>query len=249
MSLHVAITHYERPVMLTRLVRQLLAQAGDGRSERTHDVVIHVYDDHSSEPTFQQLCDYVNDPTYQGGRVNVHRENRNQGREGFWRIIDRVVKDFRNGPGEFFLLLQDDFRLKDDFFGGLGRVWHELPEDTFALNPLIFETPPASRWTDLRPSLRQFGSVRVWETGWLDCYMFSDRLLWERLNYEILPIPTERFRPGGKASSGVGEQITNRIGAMGKARKVYAVTETLIRHGGHVSVMHPGHRSRFKMSN
>ena len=49
MSLHVAITHYERPVMLTRLVRQLLAQAGDGRSERTHDVVIHVYDDHSSE--------------------------------------------------------------------------------------------------------------------------------------------------------------------------------------------------------
>lgn len=248
MSIHVAITHYERPAMLKRLVRQLIALAGDGRSERTLDMVVHVYDDHSSVEAFQKLGDVI-DPTYRGGRVDVHRESSNRGREGFWRIINRAVGDFRNGPGEFFLLLQDDFRLEHDFFTRLWHAWYALPYGSLALNPLIFEAPPTPRWTDLRPTLREFKSVRVWETGWLDCYMFSDRTLWQCLNYEILPIPTERFRPGGKASSGVGEQITNRIGAMGKARNVYAVTETLIRHGGHRSVMHPGHRSRFKMSN
>ncbi|QNH57865.1 hypothetical protein, partial [Limnospira indica] len=72
----------------------------------------------------------------------------------------------------------------------------------------------------------QFGEVEVFKTQWVDMLMLFERSFLEALDYRIQPISLSRWSKDPNLSSGVGQQISQKLHSLGFS--LYQVSEYLI---------------------
>lgn len=216
----VAITTYNRPEMLRRLLRQLRHEQG------SHELEILVYDDagHDSLPD--------NDPALAG--VQVHRFGRNHGKAGFWQLISRILADAAMSRADYLVMLQDDAGVVPGFFDTARRTWEGINDTRKAALFMLRDRQREGQaaWTGFKPVDRRHGRLVVTQTQWTDCMFFAGRARFLSLVPSIKPVE----RLPGVQSSGVGRQISLRLHEGGYT--IYQPKRTLVTHGRHESVMH-----------
>jgi len=216
-ELQVAIMTRDRPDDLRRILSDVLAWSVGIGTEIT------VYDDASSDAWA------VLDATIRAG-AQVVRFSRPHGRDRFWALYNRILRDFRDHDG-WGVVFPDDYRLCEDFFSRAFKLHGELPAPAGAINPMRDHRSCRNGWGGVGPTILDNLIV----DHWVDCSQVAQSAFYEALEYEV--------RPGHArhVGTGVGSQMSQRAAraglSMGHPKK------SLVVHVGRTeSVLHPEHR-------
>jgi FkbM family methyltransferase len=222
----VAITTYDRPDLLARLLDDLEREAPP---EGLH---VRVYDDASPggyAPIEKRLralgWTYVRAP-------------RRHGKHEWWRWWNRILADLSATSASTFVMLADDMRLCRGFFTRARELWSSIEDPRKAALFLhVDERTPGvgeTQWTPVRT--RNLGAVS--ECGWVDGPAFlCERATFEALAWRIDPISLARWRSNQLLGSGVGAQISSRLHRRRLA--MYRVNDSLALHDNGASRMNP----------
>lgn len=221
----IVITTYNRPDMLIKLL--------DGITEQKKDykIFITVFDDGSTLK-------------YDISKYNVKKigMSPNQGKKKFWRIIDMSFKYLKNINSKYFIYMQDDISLVDNFFDILKDTYNRIEDEKkIALSFLTDSRVTKPNWTDFNPVV--LGDII--KTQWVELHFICEKPFLETLEYKIEPIPTNRWDNDPNLSSGVGWQITNRL--FNNGLNMYHTKKTLVHHGNHESKMNKNERIKNKL--
>lgn len=231
MTCSIAITTHNRPVMLLRLLRQIHKEA----RKSGIDVRVHVFDDASQPETHVP----------EGLADSLTRYEINHGKKLWWRIINDAFAAMAADEPDYIVMLPDDVELVPTFFDQAIAVWEAIENGRkICLNLSLDQREGKACWTDFKPQRQQHNGVDVYLTQWVDmCFIATMRFL-EVLNREVAPISLDRWQLHPNLSSGVGQQISQRLY---HKWRMYMVTKTLVTHGNHPSVMHPEIRKRMPL--
>lgn len=223
--------------MLARLIDQIREQ----EASQGVDVRICIYDDHSDElPNLTARWSNLTAGEPSGDRVvdRYWRARTNHGKRHFWRIVNNALLDGYALGFDYFYLLQDDLQLRPDFFERSIRIWDGIWDPQMRiLNPLITgHREGRGLWGAEAPDRFGFDGIEVWRTQWTDCIFMASPKLEQELP-SLDPVPQNRWTSNGQLSSGVGKQISRRLREAGCT--IYQVTESLVHHGDHESLMNP----------
>ena len=221
MKIHIAITTFERERELKKLIDDIQREKGD------NEISIFVYDDHSQF-------------NYRMVGVEWFRFPFNNGKQGYWRVIDRVFQDASQHQFDYFFLLQDDCELTPDFFNETIRQW-ELIDDPKKVTYCTFTpTNVYSRimWGGKAEDV-EFNGQKFIKGNYVDCIFMCPRNTLERLQFRILPISLDWDRNPNQ-SSGVGMQMTTRFQKL--KRNMYTAYSSLVRTGNTESKMNKEER-------
>ena len=220
----IVITTYDRSNMLKRLISQIENQ------KKTYKVNIVVIDDGSNEkyelPKEVTLIQYYP----------------NMGKQKFWKIIDTSFKYIKNIDSKYYIYIQDDVEIIDNFFDELVSKYENIQDnDKVCLSFLTDHRTNSSNWTNYNP--RERGEVI--KTQWVELHFMCEKNFFEELNYEIKPIPKERWDNNPYLSSGVGWQMSIRLHELNKG--MYHTKNTFVTHGDHESQMNKTERKINKL--
>lgn len=205
MKITVLITTYNRNEHCTNLVKQLLSYCSDKMTIR-----VAVWDDMSSIPF-----------TFDDNRVRVFRNSKRRGKEGLYITWQEMFNFAKANRSDFYLFLQDDMSLRDNFFERLLNIWNSLDKPV-TLAPVIDNTTlkdGISRWGGKRHTRYNENAML---THWMDCKALVKDTFFELLNWKMEPISKNRWVNNKELSSGVGQQITTRL-QIKKANMYHAV--------------------------
>ncbi len=216
-ELRVAIMTRDRPDDLRRILADVLAWSMGLKTE------IAIYDD-ASEDAWA-----VFDAALRVG-AEVIRFPKPHGREDFWSLYNRILRDFRDHAG-WGVVFPDDYRLCEDFFSRAFKLHEELPGPAGALNPM----------RDHRSGRNGWGGKPATETEnlivdhWVDCSQVARPAFYEAIGFEVRPGHSRHI------GTGVGSQMSRRAAAAGLS--MAHPKQSLVVHVGRTeSVLHPEHR-------
>lgn len=239
-ELCIVLSTYDRVAPCGRLVEQLAVASRDAGL----DPFIVVFEDRSAAdyaPVLALLERHF------AGRYAFYRPVERVGKQGYWQVYARAFEVVsRLGPA-LTLFLQDDLTLKPRFFTEMLELWHALSEPDKAVLYLCAMPgdQAGGRWIRYARQSRLGG--RVWRTQWFDLQAFlAGPRFFETLRGRVFPVPKARWRRDPTRSSGVGEQFSRRLL---KRAGIYQVKETLVFHGGELSLMNPEVRQRVPFDN
>lgn len=144
-----------------------------------------------------------------------------KGKKGFWVNWNFMFELAEETDDNEFIFLQDDLydveldRLRADYTKG-------------CLN--VLDVGPDRGWTP---------------NGYVDCQFICNRAVLEALQWELAPVPVQRFNQPN-ISSGVGHQLSFRLWS--KGIPMY-LNGNYAKHGNHESKMHPKERKINPLSN
>jgi glycosyltransferase involved in cell wall biosynthesis len=220
----ILITTHNRPNMLSELIDQIKIQKND------YKIKIIVIDDGSNE--------IYNLPT----DIKYIKYYPNMGKKRFWKVIDSSFKYIKNIKSKYYLYLQDDVKIIDNFFNGLVNKYENIDdENKICLSFLTDHRVNSSNWTNYTPIERG----EVIKTQWVELHFICEKKFFECLNYSIEPIPLTRWDGNPNLSSGVGWQLSVRLHNLGKS--MYHSKNTFVTHGNHESQMNKLERKKNKL--
>jgi len=188
----IIITSYNRDGMLHLLLSDIVDQKKD------YKILITVFDD-GSIPEYD-LNDYD---------VKHIRFYKNNGKRGFWNIVNTIFKYCKNIQAKKYIFIGDDMRLCKNFFDKAAKIYDSIPDAAKVCMGLfitdLYRKNP--NWTNITPVEYK----NYYQTQWNDVNFISERKLFEALNFEIHPISSKRFANNPNISSGVGQQISLRL--------------------------------------
>jgi len=227
----VFITTYERPEMLLGLLKQIRNQS------KSYNIKLIINNDKSTSDyskAMSYLKRYIDDFYYI--EDNIHR-----GKTNYWHIINKIYEMMRKEPFDYFIKLDDDIILLKNFFDQCINQFDAIQDPVKAcLNILNDHTRNGyALWVNVKQKPVKFKSYNYIFTGWVDMNFICTRRYFDILNYQINKVDINWSGKPGQ-SSGVGMQITQRLYAA--RASVYQVSNSLLIHGSHESVMHPEHR-------
>lgn len=227
---HIVITTYKRAGML----RNLLSQIED--SSKGHELSIAVYDDCTP------IAKDFSVPESIESKTNILTFNRNMGKEGFWRIINRSFYDIQKmKPFDYYIYLQDDYKLNENFINDCISKYNGIEDPrkicmSYRLDKSLKGKP---NWTGVTPKPVRFRKNTYFLTNWVELSFICQLRFFRALKFRIMKI--NKHKEG--LSSGVGRQMSSRL--FKYRYKMYHVTSSLVEHlGSHDSVMHPNHRKK-----
>jgi len=115
--------------------------------------------------------------------------------------------------------------------------YHERFKD----KPYVFNVLTDHRnscWNLIRPTNIDEDIERI---GFVDCAFFANRFVFDMIGYDMKDVGKRRFRRKS-ISSGVGQQLTNRI--ISEKIPIYRNRKSLVYHGDHPSLMHDEERKK-----
>ncbi len=211
---------YRRPASLAALVKQL----------RRHRLDIHVYDD---EPVTRGRSRRRPDGVF---RYTI--ADHNHGRDEFWCWVSRVMQDLERSRYRRFVFLPDDVSICHDFGARCEQRWTRLPKGSASLNLLVDDRAGGPNWTARAPV--RFDGLSD-ETWWVDGCFYSDRTLFDAIDWKILPIKRRPDAPGQPPrGSGVWAQVSRRLVQGG--HRMFRSHQSLVLHHGAESQMNPAAR-------
>jgi len=221
----VIITTYNRPKMLLELLTKI-------ENEKKHfEILVLIFDDCSTEK-------------YELPRTNIKKitMSSNMGKKKFWKIIDTSFKTIKNIKSKYFIYLQDDVSIIENFFSNLVNQYEEINDDKkITLSFLTDQRITKPNWTKINP----INIGNVVKTQWVELHFICEKKFFEHLDYKLEPIPLSRWENNPNLSSGVGCQLSNRLNKKGLG--MYHTKKTLVTHGDHESYMNKHERKINKL--
>lgn len=233
-GLCVVISTHKRPEACAELMQQLHGALPD---QLRNDTQVIVLEDTSSSD-YTRVCELGQRLFAQ--RFLFLRSRRWLGKQAYYLTYQAAFELARRAQPTHTLFIQDDLTLAPDFFARAFALWGSIRDRKKAVLSLIsFEDDEVrGRWT--RYKRKKLLGGKVWKTQWFDLPAYLvDQFFFETLRYRVYPSDPLRFARGLGISSGVGEQLTRRLWRRGN---IYQVTQTLVFHGEHASVMNTNAR-------
>ena len=221
----ILITTYNRPGELRRLVKGLIADAGQLK------VLCKVYND-GSELSYEGMP--AGNETFKIEYIGVQSHH---GKTDYWKLINRIFQDLRATKSRFYIHLPDDVQVKPGFLGHAIDTYQSITDPRKICLNLYLDSFRIGKacWTKILPKICRFGAKNVFRIGWVDMCYLADRRFFEELDYEIKPIPIVRWQNNPKRSSGVGMQISDRL----RRFSMYQVRDCFLSSAEIPSRMHP----------
>jgi hypothetical protein len=170
------------------------------KQTHNHNVTIIISDDKSPDIRYLDLNNSYNN------KLTILRSETNNGKFGYWKTVNKVLTHIKNMNIDYLIQLDDDFEVCNnfinqsvDFFDKIRVVDNNILALSLHLNSKIDGN--SNRW----------GLGNSWVDGGA---MYSKEAL-ILLNYEIIEITSERWKINKNISSGVWQQVSNRINRMG----------------------------------
>ena len=220
----IVITTYNRPMLLQNLINQIEHEIQNFR------VKLLVFDDNSTE--LYDIPEWVT-------VINFYPNN---GKKGFWKIINTSFKFIKNIESKYYVYLQDDVVLCEDFLTEISSIYESIDDDNKI--SLEFRTDDRTKrpnWTDFQPVEHK----DVLHTQWIELDFICEKKLFDELDYTINPIPPTRWYLNPKLSSGVGHQMSIRLND--RKKNMYHVKKSKVYHGDHDSLMNYDERINTKL--
>jgi len=211
----IVITTYNRPTKLYSLLKSIY------QSKKDYNIKIFVFDDNSTEVYERNKIDETFIKMYP-----------NRGKFKFWEIINTTFKTIKNINSKYFVFLQDDLKLTDNFLENIKNKYESLNDEKKIC--LEFRTDNrvlSPNWTNVNPQ----NQGEYIKTQWTELDFICEKKFFEVLEYKINPIPMSRWKQDKNLSSGVGSQLSQRLLSLGY--NMYHTTESLVIHDGEDSKM------------
>ena len=233
LHLHIMITTYNRPEMLARLIRQIEDQY-ERESMDNLRITVAIYDDDSDKVPYYGLPSWAT--------ITPCKPHR--GKERYWQLFNLAWFDARATEANLFLQIPDDVELVPRFFRRLLWQWFRIEDDDkIALNPLLIPALEGVRqWTAHEPVREIHNGTAFWNMGWIDCAFLCERRMLDALSWQLSEIGSQRWQRDPLLGSGVGTQMSIRLWQ--QVLNMYGVTESLLLHGDHPSLMNAKARER-----
>jgi glycosyltransferase involved in cell wall biosynthesis len=221
----IVITTYERERMLKELLDDIFLNS-------EYKIFVVIFDDGSKQS--YDLNEYD---------VKYIKYVKNNGLKNVWKVITDTFNFCKNIDADYYVYLQDDLRLKKDFFKESVRIYEKIPDNNkISLGTLMIESQRNQpKWTHIYPI--KFDDY--YKTQWCELVFLCKKRFFEELEFKINPIPTNRWDKNPNLSCGVGNQISNRL--LKKNLNMYHVIDSLTTHGDHESMFLPELRKSEKL--
>jgi glycosyltransferase involved in cell wall biosynthesis len=226
-SIKIVIPSFNRHIFLRQLLANIDREADD------YDVSVDVFDDGSQDPVVENATDYRNLAS-----LAVHRYD-NHGKKQYWQLVNHIFKFLSKQNFDLFIYMPDDIEICSGFFQKVVSQWYAISDPRKIVLNLGLDNRTQC-WTNFERVKCRFGEVEVFKTQWVDMLMLFERSFLEALDYRIQPISLSRWSKNPNLSSGVGQQVSQRLHGLGFS--LYQVSEYLISHGNHESMMNPEER-------
>jgi hypothetical protein len=211
----VFITTYNRPKLLNNLLEQIET------SKKNFRVKVLVFDDCSFEKIDISKFD-----------VKYIKFFPNYGKKNFWKIINIIFKFAKNINSKYFVFLQDDLKLCDNFFNVLKNNYENLKDDKkISLEFRTDNRTERPNWTDFEPQI--IGDYI--HSNWIELDFICEKKFFDVLEYKINEISKNRWDKNPNLSSGVGQQLTQRLNTLGL--NMYHTKKSLVEHNENLSMM------------
>ncbi|MEB3884950.1 glycosyltransferase [Lyngbya sp. CCY1209] len=226
-SLQIVIPSFNRHQLLRRLLKQINREASN------FDISVDVFDDGSRDPVVEEARNYTRLKS-----LTVHRY-KNHGKKRYWQLVNHIFEYISQKNVDFFIYMPDDIEICSGFFQKVIDCWSAISDPKKIVLNLGFDNRTQC-WTRFERVKYKFGDVEVFKTQWVDMLMLFESSFLEALNYRIEPISLSRWQNNPNLSSGVGNQISDKLHRSGFS--LYQVSEYLVSHGDHESMMNPEER-------
>jgi hypothetical protein len=160
----------------------------------------------------------------------------------FWEIIDLSFKVCKKIDSKYFVYLQDDLKLCDNFFNELKNKYENIKDDKKI--SLEFRTDNRTE----RPNWNNFEPQIVGDyihSNWVELDFICEKKFFDVLEYKINEISKNRWDNNPNLSSGVGQQLTQRLLNLGF--NMYHTKKSFVEHGDHQSKMNEEERKITKL--
>jgi len=221
-SIKVYLTTYNRPELAEKALRSIIREQGRGCS-----LQIEVIDDCSMLP-YPEVINLVNKYSF----VSYRKLSARNGRPGFWRIHDAILRSFKNSGAKYLSVIQDDVQLCDRIFEKALNLWQKVSHDKKAValsmfRDVRFRTNPWRRKLAEEVVISDEVVVRHY---WMDGqgWLAPATRLPKLLDHRIFPVASSRWNNKPYLSSGVFPQIADRM--MNGNYYFYAPARSFIRH-------------------
>lgn len=191
----ISITTCNRPEQMAMLLEQI------EQYRNNYDITVNVYEDSAERKYEFSTYEYV----------SWHKTSRRFGKQLYWQLYDKILKDLKRVDARLYVFMPDDFILKRNFFDNVKDVWNSIPEK-IAILPYMPISRHRSCWNNFYPVRKvKFGKHELMDVGYIDMNFVCDKMLLRQLEYRIDPISKTRWETDPTLSSGVGRQITYRV--------------------------------------
>jgi hypothetical protein len=220
----VSIATCSRPGKLLELLQDLVVESA------WVDLEVAVYEDPSElSPDYSAAIGFCAE---RGWRW--HRFAERLGRAGFWRLVDREMRDAERSRADWFLFLPDDVRLIRHAIPRAVALWGHLEEPATLTLWRLKSLEGRANWTGKQPLQHEAAT----ESFHVDGLYLCRRETLETLRFRV---SDPRFGP--QTGSGVGCRISRNLDKAGK--RMYRVDRSLVRcNDDGVSMMNPAERVR-----
>jgi len=227
---HVIITACDRPrhlaLLLSDIAREAISAPGG--------ISVAVYDDASKAPQTEakRICAW--------NKWAFITSPERHGKQGFHKWMSRVFADQESATADIFIMLPDDVRLCRRFFARATALWGSIKDrKKIGLNLFVHASRDGtSCWTDVKP--KDHGDFV--EVGWLDGLFICEKILFQRMRFQVPPVRQDRWERDNRLGSGVGRSISMMLSSL--QRKMYQSKQSLVVHTGFDSLMNPQERAR-----
>jgi hypothetical protein len=214
------ITTFNRQNSLNTLVNKILEQ----KKGKKFQIVI--FDDGSER-------NYVN----YNENVKYIKFYLNQGKKRFWYTIDQTFKFIKEINSKYYVYIQDDLIINENFVDEVTNMYENLNDNKKI--SLEFRTDGRVKrpnWTNFNPKNRG----NYIQTQWVELDFIAERKFFEALEFKINEVPIKRWNKDPNLSSGVGQQLTERLNKLGY--HMYHTKNSMVKHGYEVSKMNYNER-------
>lgn len=160
------------------------------------------------------------------------------GKPFYWKQWNRALDLVKEDTHDLFLFISDDFSMID--FDRIVASHLKYGYDRSVPIPYVFNLINDGRTQCWNVTKMKKIDDEVNQVFFTDCVFFSNKITLSKLKYNIDPINPRRFIVDKFVSSGVGQQLTQRLNKF--FVPIYMPTRSVCYHGDHPSVMHPEHR-------
>lgn len=155
------------------------------------------------------------------------------GKPKFWRMWDYALRMLKTDKSDIYIFMPSDISGLD--LPQIMKLHSQFSRTPYAYN--LINDGRTNCWNTIKQVKIDANSMRV---GFTDCGFFCNKSLLNKIGYFVREINPARFEHNAAISSGVGQQLTQR---MNKAKCfMYMPIHSLVYHGDHESLMHTEHR-------
>jgi len=188
-----------------------------------HDVRCHIIDDCSDHLGWPVSDAYGYD------WLRYYKHTRNYGKQLFWRTITQMFERWKHDDADYYIYLQDDGRLCDDFITRAVERYESIPcarKSMLTLDINNLTDRERGRWTKLRTKHHTFNGFAIDRIGWVDAWYICERSTLEALKWRVNEVSPNRWRRKPNLSSGVNDQLSKRLHSAG--RTMWQVRDSLV---------------------